>query len=84
MATQTALTTLSNDLADAVARGASLRDALSMMMSDSMRPIRVTGEDGRTHGFVSIELINQTLHRGRTREVGPDLSKNTGPESAGS
>ena len=46
-----------------------------MMMTDSMRPIEVTDEGGARRGYVSIELINQTLHRGRTTDVGPDLAK---------
>ncbi|MBE7189083.1 MAG: hypothetical protein INR67_12425 [Jatrophihabitans endophyticus] len=54
---------------------ATLRDALSMMMSDSMRPIAVTDDSGATTGYVSIELINQSLQRGRTKDVAPDLAK---------
>jgi osmoprotectant transport system ATP-binding protein len=54
---------------------ASLRDALSLMMTDSMRPLQVEDADGRRVGFVSIELINQSLHRGRTGSVAPDLAK---------
>ena len=54
---------------------ASLRDALSLMMTNSLRPLKVTAPDGTDAGYVSIELINQTLHRGRTADVGPDLAK---------
>ncbi len=40
-----------------------LREALSLMMTDSLRPVLVTDGDGRVSGFVSIELINQSLHQ---------------------
>jgi osmoprotectant transport system ATP-binding protein len=42
---------------------ATLRDALSMMMSDSMRPLLVV-DDGKPVGYVSIELINRALREG--------------------
>jgi osmoprotectant transport system ATP-binding protein len=42
---------------------ATLRDALSTMMSDSMRPLLVV-DDGRPAGYVSIELINRVLRDG--------------------
>ena len=32
------------------------------MMSDSLRPLPVVDPEGRVAGYVSIELINQTLH----------------------
>jgi osmoprotectant transport system ATP-binding protein len=54
---------------------ATLRDALSLMMTDSMRPLKVEDENGNHLGYVSIELINQNLQRGRSFDVGPDLSK---------
>ena len=63
------------DGGQSIASTATLRDALSLMMTDSLRPLKVTGADGQLAGYVSIELINQTLHRGRTADVGPDLAK---------
>jgi osmoprotectant transport system ATP-binding protein len=67
------------DLQDAsVARGAgeantvrstaTLRDALSVMMSDSMRPLLVVDADGKPTGAVTIELINEALRRGRRED----------------
>jgi osmoprotectant transport system ATP-binding protein len=52
--------------AGSIARNATLRDALSAMMSDSMRPLIVTDEDGGPVGSVSIELINKSLRRTTT------------------
>jgi osmoprotectant transport system ATP-binding protein len=40
-----------------------LRNALSMIMTDSMRPLRVVDENGQVAGYVSIELINRSLRR---------------------
>lgn len=39
-----------------------LRDALSLIMTDSMRPLRVVHDGGQTAGYLSIELINQSMH----------------------
>ena len=58
-----------------IASTATLRDALSLMMTDSMRPLKVEDESGKHLGYVSIELINQSLQRGRRSDVGPDLAK---------
>ncbi len=58
-----------------ISSDATLRDALSLMMTDSMRPLQVQDADGHRLGFVSIELVNQALHRGRTSTVAPDLAK---------
>jgi osmoprotectant transport system ATP-binding protein len=44
-----------------IAHSATLRDALSMMMSDSMRPLIVVDEHGVPVGSVSIEQINNAL-----------------------
>ena len=52
--------------ADTVSSDATLRDALSAMMSDSMRPLLVLDGEGTPIGSVSIELINKALRRGRT------------------
>jgi len=52
--------------AGSIPRNATLRDALSAMMSDSMRPLIVTDEDGGPVGSVSIELINKSLRRTTT------------------
>ena len=52
-----------------------LRDALSLMMTDSLRPLEVHNAQGNRVGFVSIELINQTLQRGRASDLGADLKK---------
>jgi osmoprotectant transport system ATP-binding protein len=49
-----------------IPRNATLRDALSVMMSDSMRPLVVVDEDGGPVGSVSIELINKALRRTTT------------------
>jgi osmoprotectant transport system ATP-binding protein len=52
--------------ADTVSFRATLRDALSAMMSDSMRPLLVVDAEGTPIGSVSIEQINRALQRGRT------------------
>ena len=49
-----------------IARSATLRDALSVMMSDSMRPLLVVDEHDGPVGSVSIELINKALRRPTT------------------
>jgi osmoprotectant transport system ATP-binding protein len=49
-----------------VASTATLRDALSVMMSDSMRPLLVVDPNGNPTGAVTIELINEALRRGRS------------------
>jgi osmoprotectant transport system ATP-binding protein len=54
------------DHADTVSFRSTLRDALSAMMSDSMRPLLVVDADGTPIGSVSIEQINRALQRGRT------------------
>jgi osmoprotectant transport system ATP-binding protein len=50
---------------------ATLRDALSVIMSDSLRPLVVVDADGTPVGSVSIELINAAL---RTADVTDDDS----------
>ncbi len=50
------------DLEQTVGASTTLRDALSLMMTDSLRPLLVVDGDGRVAGYVSIELINQALH----------------------
>ncbi|HVX45997.1 MAG TPA: ABC transporter ATP-binding protein [Mycobacteriales bacterium] len=52
----------SSDSAQNLPLDATLRDALSMMMSDSLRPLPVLDAQGDVAGYVSIELINRTLH----------------------
>ncbi len=52
-------------LAGSVATSATLRDALSTMMTDSLRPLLVVDDAGRVAGSVSIDLINASLRRGR-------------------
>ncbi len=47
---------------------ATLRDALSVMMSDSMRPLLVVDDNGNPTGSVTIELINEALRRDRADE----------------
>ncbi|MDQ2726396.1 MAG: ABC transporter ATP-binding protein [Actinomycetota bacterium] len=39
-----------------------MREALSLMMTDSLRPMLVVDGDGKVAGYVSIELINRALH----------------------
>jgi osmoprotectant transport system ATP-binding protein len=48
-----------------IASKASLRDALSMMMTESLRPLLVVDGDGKPIGYVTIELINDALREGR-------------------
>jgi len=38
-----------------------MREALSLMMTDSLRPLVVVDGDGKVVGYVSIELINRSL-----------------------
>jgi osmoprotectant transport system ATP-binding protein len=45
-----------------VLTGATLREALSLIMSDSLRPLRVVDEHGQVAGYVSVELINKAMH----------------------
>ena len=40
---------------------ATMRDALSLMMTDSLRPLVVLDSTGRVAGYVTIELINRSL-----------------------
>jgi osmoprotectant transport system ATP-binding protein len=44
-----------------VSSSASLREALSRMMTDSLRPLLVVGPDGEPRGWITIELINHAL-----------------------
>jgi osmoprotectant transport system ATP-binding protein len=48
---------------------ATLREALSVIMSDSLRPLRVVDEHGEVAGYVSIELINKAMHNDGTGEM---------------
>jgi osmoprotectant transport system ATP-binding protein len=52
------------DSAETVSADATLREALSIIMSDSLRPLRVVDERGEVTGLVSIELINEAMHGG--------------------
>jgi osmoprotectant transport system ATP-binding protein len=45
-----------------VSAEATLREALSMIMADSLRPLRVVDVNGADIGYVSIELINKAMH----------------------
>jgi osmoprotectant transport system ATP-binding protein len=47
-----------------VTTGVTMREALSLMMTDSLRPLVVVDGDGKVAGYVSIELINRSLHDG--------------------
>jgi osmoprotectant transport system ATP-binding protein len=60
--------------ADTVSTTATLRDALSAMMSDSMRPLLVVDPDGSPVGAVTIELINKALRRGGATAAEPTAS----------
>jgi osmoprotectant transport system ATP-binding protein len=57
----------STDSAQNLPLDATLRDALSMMMSDSLRPLPVVDSQGGVAGYVSIELINRTLQSDGSR-----------------
>jgi osmoprotectant transport system ATP-binding protein len=59
-----------SDDGTSISINSSLRDALSMMMSDSLRPLLVV-EDERPVGYVTIELINQTLREGAEASRNP-------------
>jgi hypothetical protein len=52
-----------------VSSDATLRDALSIMMADSLRPLRVVDDAGAELGYVSIELINKAMHNRPTDEL---------------
>ena len=45
-----------------VSTAVTMREALSLMMTDSLRPLLVVDGDGKVAGYVSIELINRALH----------------------
>ncbi|MFN2562040.1 MAG: ABC transporter ATP-binding protein [Jatrophihabitans sp.] len=45
---------------------ATLREALSLMMIEELRPVAVLDPDGNRRGYVTIELLNQSLRRART------------------
>jgi len=45
-----------------VTTAVTMREALSLMMTDSLRPLLVVDGEGRVAGYVSIELINRALH----------------------
>ncbi len=49
-----------------------LRDALSVMMTDSVRPLLVVDGDGKPAGYVSIEIINEALRKGRGADDAAD------------
>jgi osmoprotectant transport system ATP-binding protein len=51
-------------LEQTVTSSLTMREALSLMMTDSLRPLVVVDGDGRVAGYVSIELINRALHDG--------------------
>ena len=61
-----------------VTSSVTMREALSLMMTDSLRPLVVVDGDGKVAGYVSIELINRTLHAGALshgdRSVAADAS----------
>jgi osmoprotectant transport system ATP-binding protein len=56
-----AVSASSDNSAHTVPIGATLREALSTMMTDSLRPLLVLDADGKPAGYVSIELINEAL-----------------------
>ena len=45
----------------------SLRDALSLMLTNSGRPLVVLGADGRPAGTVTVEMVSATLSNGGGR-----------------
>lgn len=53
----------SRHITQTVPIGLTLREALSLMMTDSLRPLVVVDGDGKFVGYVSIELINRSLQK---------------------
>jgi osmoprotectant transport system ATP-binding protein len=71
--------TAESGTAQSIGIRATLRDALSLMMSDSLRPLLVVDGE-RPAGYVSIELINRVLRDGADTAAdsdGPDLAKSS-------
>ncbi len=52
----------SRNIDQTVTTAVTMREALSLMMTDSLRPLLVVDGDGKVAGYVSIELINRALH----------------------
>ncbi|MGI8678816.1 MAG: ABC transporter ATP-binding protein [Jatrophihabitans sp.] len=50
---------------NSVRQTSSLRDALSMLMIENMRPLPVVDDDGSVTGYATIDLINTHLHQAR-------------------
>lgn len=50
---------------NSVEQTSTLRDALSMLMIENLRPLPVVGDDGSVVGYATIELINKHLHQSR-------------------
>jgi osmoprotectant transport system ATP-binding protein len=51
-----------------ISRKASLRDALSLMMTEAMRPLLVLDDNGQPVGYVTMEIINEALQTARTED----------------
>ncbi|MGI8753197.1 MAG: ABC transporter ATP-binding protein [Acidimicrobiales bacterium] len=60
-----------------VSTGVTMREALSLMMTDSLRPLVVVDGDGKVAGYVSIELINRSLHDGAAAIAVPTAAVKT-------
>jgi CBS-domain-containing membrane protein len=61
------------DISHTATTGSTLRDTLSLMMTDSLKPVLVLDDDGKLTGYVSIEMINSSLHQvpaGKTSDKG--------------
>ena len=77
--TSTPTPVTSADGRPAIDAGATLRDALSLMMTEDMKPVLVT-RDGSVIGQVSIERINAALRE--VRDDAPRLSEAADPTPA--
>lgn len=64
------------DISHTATTGSTLRDTLSLMMTDSLKPVLVLDDDGKLTGCVSIEMINSSLRQvpvGKTSDKGSTL-----------
>ncbi len=57
-----------------ISERASLRDALSLMMTESMRPLLVLDGEQRPAGYVTMDIIHAALRRGRAEDPASSTS----------